>query len=191
MTTRLVLLSPLVATLLFGHCDSLDGPVVQAARRALASGDVDAALAWVQPGQESAVREAFLQTMSVRKLNAGAEKLADTWFFETLVRIHRMGEGAPFTGLKPAGTGLPDAVRDADNALATRDLRALEQTLTAALQQSLRERFSHVLHARDYDAANVTAGRKYVAAYVDFIHFAEGLENSLARHGEEAGQHIH
>jgi hypothetical protein len=31
----------------FGHCDGMDGPVVQAAQRALAKGDVNLVLLWV------------------------------------------------------------------------------------------------------------------------------------------------
>jgi hypothetical protein len=164
---------------------------VQAARQAIASGDVNVVLPWVQPGEEPIIRQAFLQTMSVRTLNAAAEKLADTWFFETLVRIHRAGEGAPYEGLKPAGTHVASAIRAADKALATGDLQTLEKTLAVALQQGLRERFSRVLQSKGYQPANVNDGRKYVAAYVDFIHFAERLEESLARGREQAAGHVH
>ena len=191
MTRRVVMISLLAATSLFAHCDSLDGPVVQAARRAIASGDVNLVLPWVQPDQESTIRQAFLRTTSVRTLNATAEKLADTWFFETLVRIHRAGEGAPYEGLKPAGTDVANGIRAADKALATGDLETLEKTLTVALHQGLRERFLRVLESKDYQPANVNTGRKYVAAYVDFIHFAERLEKSLTLVQEHATEHLH
>jgi hypothetical protein len=191
MRIRLVTILLLAAAALFAHCDSLDGPVVQAARKAIASGDVNVVLAWVQPDQEPAIRQAFLQTMSVRTLNAAAEKLADTWFFETLVRIHRAGEGAPYEGLKPAGADVPGAIRAADKAVATGDLQTLEKTLTVALQQGLRERFSRVLQWKGYHPANVNDGRKYVAAYVDFIHFAERLEEASTPGPEHAAGHAH
>jgi hypothetical protein len=129
--------------------------------------------------------------MSVRTLNTTAEKLADTWFFETLVRVHRAGEGALYQGLKPAGTDVSSALGAADKALATGDLQTLEKTLTVALQQGLRERFLRVLEARGYQLASVNAGRKYVAAYVDFIHFAERLEESLTTVREHATEHVH
>ncbi|HEX8984150.1 MAG TPA: DUF6448 family protein [Bryobacteraceae bacterium] len=191
MSKRVVTISLLATTVLFAHCDSLDGPVVQAARRAIASGEVNVVLPWVQPGQESTIRQAFLRTMSVRTLNTTAQELADTWFFETLVRIHRAGEGAPYEGLKPAGAEVSNAIRAADKALATGDLQPLEKTLTAAMHQGLGERFLRAQESKGYEPANVNAGRKYVAAYVDFIHFAERLEKSLTPVDEHSAEHVH
>ncbi len=180
MRIRVVTILLLATTVLFAHCDSLDGPVVQAARRAIASGDVTGVLPWVRPDQESVIRQAFLRTMSVRTLGPDAAKLADTWFFETLVRIHRAGEGAPYDGLKAAGTYVSDALRGADKAVDTGDVQALEKALTVALRRGLRERFERVLASKDHSPADVNAGRKYVAAYVDFIHFAERVEEAVA-----------
>lgn len=85
----------------FAHCDTLDGPVVQAARIALEKGDVRALVKWVQADDEKEIRVAFQKTLAVRAKGAEAKELADMYFFETLVRIHRAGEGAPYTGLKP------------------------------------------------------------------------------------------
>jgi hypothetical protein len=180
MRIRVVTILLLATTVLLAHCDSLDGPVVQAARRAIASGDVNAVLQWVPPDQEATIRQAFLRTVSVRALGPDAEKLADTWFFETLVRIHRAGEGAPYDGLKPAGTYVSGALRGADKALDTGELQTLEKALTVALQRGLRERFERVLASKDHSPADVNAGRKWVAAYVEFIHFAERVEEAIA-----------
>ena len=101
-------------SLLSAHCDALDGPVVKAARRALETGSPDGVLAWVRPADESAVRQAFARTLAVRKLGPEAKELADLYFFETVVRIHRAGEGAPYTGLKPAGQDIGPAIPAAD-----------------------------------------------------------------------------
>jgi Family of unknown function (DUF6448) len=87
-----------------GHCDGMDGPVVKAAQKALEAGNVNLVLIWVQKADEVEVRKAFDQTITVRKLGPEARALADRYFFETLVRLHRAGEGAPYTGLK---TGRP------------------------------------------------------------------------------------
>jgi hypothetical protein len=106
------------------HCDGLDGPVVQAARKALETGEVNLVLIWVQKPDEAEIKRAFDHAQTVRKLSAEARELADRYFFETLVRIHRAGEGAPFTGLKPAGRDLGPAIPAADNAL--RDGNAME-----------------------------------------------------------------
>ena len=95
----------------YAHCDGMDGPVVKAAQAALAKGDVNLVLIWVRKNDETEIRQAFERTVNVRKLSPEAKELADTYFFETLVRIHRAGEGAPYTGLKPAGRDLGPARR--------------------------------------------------------------------------------
>ena len=85
------------------HCDGPDEPVVAAAGKALKSGDVKLVLAWVQKTGEAEIKSAFRKTLFVRKLDPQAKELADTYFFETLVRVHRAGESEPYTGLRPAG----------------------------------------------------------------------------------------
>ena len=95
------------------HCDTLDGPVIQDARKAIEAKDITPVLKWVKPHDEKAVRAAF------KKVLAGTAKghdAAENLFFSTLVKIHRAGEGAPFSGLKPAGAVEP-AVAEADKAL--------------------------------------------------------------------------
>lgn len=108
-----------------GHCDGMDGPVVKAAQKALETGNVNLVLIWVQKADEVEIRKAFDQTMTVRKLSPEAKALADRYFFETLVRLHRAGEGAPYTGLKPAGRDLGPAIPAADKALADRTAEPL------------------------------------------------------------------
>lgn len=117
-----LLLAPLPA---LAHCDTLDGPVVKAAQAAFANGNVNLALVWVQPKDEAEIREAFRRAQDVRKLGPEARKLADTYFFETLVRVHRAGEGAPFTGLKPVGLDLGPALPAGGLALENGDLKPL------------------------------------------------------------------
>lgn len=171
------------------HCDGLDGPVVAAARRALAIGNVDLALIWVQPGDEAEVRAVFNETASVRKLGPAAEQLADRQFFETLVRLHRAGEGAAYTGLKPAGLDLGPAIPAADRAINTDDLARLEELLSRAVQKGLHQRYEKVMTLRKYDPRDVKAGRAYVAAYVDFIHYVERLYESAGT--DPHGHYIH
>lgn len=171
------------------HCDSMDGPVVAAARAALASGDVHLVLVWVQPGDEPEIREAFRKTLEVRSLDATAEALADRWFFETLVRVHRQGEGAPYTGLKPAGEGTPDGIAAADRALSTGDVDQLASTLAELTDAAIRERFQTVMDSKGYATDDVAAGRRAVAAYVDFIHFVEAVHLAVtptSAHGHSA-----
>lgn len=162
------------------HCDGMDGPVVQAAQRALETGDPAFALIWVQEGDEPEIRTAFERTLAVRALNPQARDLADRFFFETLVRIHRAGEGAPFTGLKPAGRDLGPAIPAADEAIRARSIDPVARLLAGALQERLREHFEAVTAKQAFRADDVAAGRAYVKAYVEFIHFVERLYEATA-----------
>lgn len=166
------------------HCDGLDGPVVQAGRQALDRGDVRLALAWIQPAGEAEVREAFSRAIAVRKLGPEAKELADRYFFEALVRVHRAGEGEPYTGLKPAGRDLGPAIPAADRAIASGSAEPLLRLLRDDMQSGIQQRFQHVLRARKFDGTDVDAGRAYVKAYVQFIHYVEGIHQAAA--GSEA-----
>ena len=83
----------LVPTVAFAHCDSMDGPVVKAAMAALEQGNANLMLIWVKEEYEAEVRGAFERTLVVRQLGGEAKALADRYFLETVVRLHRMGGG--------------------------------------------------------------------------------------------------
>ena len=157
------------------HCDGLDGPVVKAAQQALDTRDPTLALIWVQADDEPEIRIAFARTLAVRVLSPQAKELADRFFFETLVRVHRAGEGASFTGLKPAGRDLGPAIPAADKALEEGSVESVVKLLTAAMQEGLGDHFNQVVAAKAFDPGDVAAGREYVKAYVEFIHYVERL----------------
>lgn len=172
----------------FGHCDTMDGPVVKAAVRALESGDVNLVLIWVQKKDEPAIKEAFQKTLAVRKLSGEAKTLADMYFFETLVRIHRAGEGVAYTGLKPAGTEVEPGIEAADHALEKGSAEELLKHLDETIHHRMRQHFSAVMAKSKFDSKNVEAGREYVKAYVEFIHYVERLYAAAAR---PASGHLH
>ena len=176
----------------FAHCDGLDGPVVKAAKEALESGNPNLVLIWVQKSGEAEIKEAFRNTLAVRKLNPQAKELADMYFFETLVRVHRAGEGEPYTGLKPAGRDLGPAIPMADRALENGNLESLLRLLSDDMQRAVRARFEDTVAKKDYRANNVEAGREYVETYVLFLEQAERIHqaaNSPVRgHVEESGK---
>ena len=163
------------------HCDGMDGPVVKAAQAALAKGDVNLVLIWVRKDDEADIRRAFDQAVAVRKLSAQARDLADTYFFETLVRIHRAAEGAPFTGLKPAGRDLGPAIPAADQALNSGNLVPLTNLLVEQTRAGLLERYKQALAAKNFKTQDISAGREYVERYVTFIHYVEGVFESATR----------
>lgn len=166
------------------HCDSLDGPVVNEARVALEKGEIEPVLKWVKAEHEETVRQAYMQARNVRKLNPEARALADRYFFETVVRVHREGEGASYTGLKPAGTIDPPIVK-ADQSLAGGSVDKLADAISAHVGEALRERFAHALAAKQQADKSVEAGREFVEAYVQYVHFVEGIV------GLVHGQHAH
>jgi Family of unknown function (DUF6448) len=166
----LTLIAP---TRVLAHCDGLDGPVVKAAQRALDTRNPAFALMWVQPKDEPEVQAAFERTLIVRALSPQAKELADQFFFETLVRVHRAGEGAPFTGLKPGGRDLGPAIPAADKAIEQGSVESVAKLLTTAMQERLREHFNEVVSTRTFRAGDVAAGRASVKAYVEFIHYVE------------------
>jgi Family of unknown function (DUF6448) len=183
----------LMPATVFGHCDGIDGPVVKAAQQALAKGDVNPILIWVRANDEAEIRRVFAKTLAVRKLNPEARELADLYFFETLVRIHRAGEGAPYTGLKPAGRDLGPAIPAADKAIETGALEPLLKLITSESTNGLRERFQKATAAKKFNAEDVKAGREYVKAYVEFVHYVEGLhefvQGSDDGHSDSAAKH--
>jgi hypothetical protein len=164
------------------HCDTLDGPVVNDARRALDNGNVNLVLGWVRAADEPEVRGAFQRASAVRKGDAAAKELADRSFFETLVRVHRAGEGAPYTGLKPAGQPEP-AVAAADRAIATGQLEPVAKMLTQRVQHGLHEQYDAVAARRKYDPNDVAAARAYAGAYVQYVHYVERLHDAAATGG--------
>ena len=168
----------------FAHCDGLDGPVVKAAQSALQTGNVNLVLVWVQQKDEPEIRAAFQQALVVRKQSSEAQALADRSFFETLVRIHRAGEGAPYTGLKPAGRDLGPAIPAADKALETGAVGPLQDLLATAVQHGLKEHFEALRTLRGYDPNDVAAGRRYVQAYVEYIHYVERLHEAATAAAE-------
>lgn len=170
-----VLLCGLPSAPAYAHCDGMDGPVVKAAQEALAKNDVNLVLIWVRKRDEAEVRRAFEQTVTVRTLGPQARELADMYFFETLVRIHRAGEGAPYTGLKPASRDLGPAIPAADQALTLGDVAPLANLLVEKMRTGLLERHTKAMAARSFKVQDVDAGREYVEAYVSYMHYVEGI----------------
>ncbi|HKZ51658.1 MAG TPA: DUF6448 family protein [Candidatus Acidoferrales bacterium] len=157
------------------HCDTLNGPVVMAAKQALEQGDLTPVLKWIQKEYEPEVRAAFEETIRVRAQGKEAKELADRYFFETVVRLHRAGEGAPYTGLKPAGTAWGPAIEAGEKALASGDVEPAVRLLTEAAAAGIRERFAQVWQKKQHAEESVEAGREFVHAYVEFMHYLERL----------------
>lgn len=169
----------------FAHCDTLDGPVVADARTALEKKEVTPVLKWIKPEHAAELETAFNRTLAVRPQSKEARELADQFFFETLVRLHREGEGAPYTGLQPAGAELDSGIAVADKALVSGNADAAVKAVTEAIAEGMRQRFEKAVEKKKHAEHNVEAGREYVAAYVEFIHYVEALHTIATR------DHVH
>lgn len=176
------------------HCDTMDGPTVADGRRALEIGNANVALKWVDADHESELQAAFDLARRVRGLGDDARELADRYFLETLVRLHRAGEGEPYTGIRPSGIAIDEKVVAADRAIAEESLAPLEHLVSGDELPELRDRFERVLATKDFDVDDLAAARGYIAAYVAFFHLAEGEEHRHEPHGshhEHGHRHDH
>lgn len=158
------------------HCDSVNGPVVAAARAALEAGDVKLVLPYVAPASEAELSAAFEEALAVHRMGGTAQQLADRYFFETAVRLHRAGEGASYTGLKFEAVHDP-ALEAAENALMTGSLDEVEAILLEAVRHGVHTRFEAV-HAARQEVENlgtVAADRERVEAELIFEKYVVDL----------------
>ena len=158
------------------HCDSLDGPVVKAAMRALEANDVDLVLPFVHAPGEGEVRDAFAQVVRVRRSDgAPTRELADRYFFETVVRVHRAGEGAPYTGLKPAGLDVGPVIPLAERAIETGSADELVELLCNAVRSEVKQRFDRMMRLQAGRGTGVERARAYVEAMLGFEVYSHKL----------------
>lgn len=172
----------------FSHCDTMAGPVIQDAKKALEKGDVTPVLKWVKKEQERKVKETFQRALAAKTKGQAEKEKAERHFFETLVRIHRAGEGAPFTGLKP-DESIEPIVAAADNSLETGNPEELIKQVTDEVAAGIRKRFDRTVETKKHINESVAAGREYVAAYVEFTHYVEGLyQKASGERGHHPGE---
>jgi hypothetical protein len=161
------------------HCDSLDGPVVTAARQALDAGDVDLVLPFVPAVGEAEVRAALERAMPVRALGPQARETADQLFFETVVRVHRAGEGAPYTGLKPAGLSVGPVIPLAERAVEKDSADQLADFLSDTLREELRHRLHQVHDLANHRDRSLEDAREYVEAMLGFEVYSHHLYEAM------------
>ncbi|MEX0685534.1 MAG: DUF6448 family protein [Balneolales bacterium] len=188
--SALLLIGIFVPNYAHAHCDAIDGPVVIAAKKALENGNVNLVLVWVLDEHDEEIRQAFAKTRKVRGINEEVKELADRYFFETLVRIHREGEGAPYTGLIPEGVYKNPIVEASDHALESGSLRELRDHLVSALEGGLHNHYDKTQELKNYDINDVQGGREFVEAYVKYIHYVKPIHQAIANESSESA-HSH
>lgn len=154
------------------------GPVAVAARQALKTGRFEPIQIWVGQEQEPELRQAFQKCLAVRRMDGEAKDLADRYFLETAVRLHRSAEGMPFTGLKPA-QALPPDIAAAEKALAVGDISEIAHFLEAEMKKEIKEWFDKAIKAKKHKDESVAAGREWVDAYVKYVIYIHGLHKKI------------
>ena len=150
------------------HCDSEQGPVAAAAHQALENGNLKLILPYVPPEAETELTAAFKQALEVRKAGGSAKELADRYFIETAIRLHRAGEGAPYNGVTDETT--PKAILVADKAMTTGSLDETYKMLDQQIKKGIEEKYEAVVKARTEaeELRTVEAHRERVEAELTF-----------------------
>lgn len=181
-TTQFAILTVALSTgLAFAHCDTTSGPVIQEAKAALEKGEVTPVLKWITKENEAGIKTAFAKTVAVRAKGPEAKELADQYFLETLVRLHRAGEGFPFTGIKDEPP--EKIIQLSDQALAADSPDELIKKIQGHIGEVIRTKFNTVVETAKNKDKNVEAGRAYVAAYIKYMHFIEKIHTAVMSTG--------
>ncbi len=171
------------------HCDSYDGPVIKDAQKALETQNPDLLLKWIHESQEAEVLTLFHKTSALKEGDGEIYNIVEQHFLETLVRLHRETEGAPYTGLKPAGTTKP-IINLTDRAMLDGDIDGLIARINDKTAEIIREKHEKATLLHAVKDESVEQGRAYVEAYVDYTHSIEALHD-LLDHIHEGIEHSH
>ncbi len=157
------------------YCDTMDGPVVKAAELALEMENVNYVIPYVKKEYETELKEAFDKTVSVRELSGEAAEVADYWFFETTVRLHMLGAGKPYEGIKQSGLNNGHIILKAHEAIEKKDIDVLKLFLVDSLNEAIKTRFEIVISKKNYDSNDTEAARDYINSMLEFIQFSNDI----------------
>lgn len=172
------LISFLMSSEIFAHCDSYDGPVIQDAYIAFETKNVVPVLKWIESKYEEEISTLFLKTLEYRDKDQQVYELLERHFLETLVRYHREGEGAPYTGLKPAGS-TSTIIKMTDASIENKAIEPLLRNLNSHIGKLITEKHERLMLLNVHKEESIKQGRDYVAAYVDYTHTVEALHKVL------------
>jgi hypothetical protein len=173
------------------HCDSKDGPVVLAAMTALETQDVDEALRFAPEEAEVEIRAAYLKALEARKEGPAAKEIADLYFAEMVVRHHRAGERAPYTGLKPAGMDVGPVIPVAERAISTGSVDELASLLSDTVQHQVKSRLDRVLQLKAQATLGLPESRAYTSAMLGLQVWAHKLHLAMGASAHEGHSEHH
>lgn len=172
----------------FAHCDSYDGLVIKDAKKALETNNVNLVLKWITAEQENEIIPLFNKTYSLKSGDKEIYAIVEKHFFETLVRLHRETEGAPYTCLKPAGT-TKQIILMTDKALEDENIDDFLLKLNNHINKIVREKYHKVAEQKKVKDVSVEQGREFVSAYVDYTHTVEAIHDIIEHGGASHSVH--
>ena len=166
--------------------------MANAASEALETGNVNLILPFVPAEAEAELTAAFDRAAAVRSQSSEAQALGELYFTEAAVRLHRAGEGAPYTGLKPADTDFGPVIPAAEEAIESGELEPLLALLSQEIEAGVTDRFSHVTAMGSASEApatpeDVPAARERVSEELAFIGYVEGIYQATEGGGHAEG----
>jgi hypothetical protein len=168
--------------------DITNGSVMDAAKMALDTGNVNYVLIWVPEASENKLKNLFAKTVCERRDRKDVQDIAFDWYFETVNRLHRAGEGTLYTCMNLAGLDERSVVPKVKRVIETGEAEEIIGFIPKTQEHDFRHRFRHVMEKKNYDVNNVVDGRAYVAAFTDFIVYLHHIYTSIPR---EAGHAEH
>lgn len=162
----------------YAHCDLESGPVAVAAKQALKTNDVNKVLIWVSEEQEQELTATYRQAKAVYAKGGASKTLAEQYFMENSVRLHRLAEGMSYTGLKPAQAA-PEVIQIAERSLDTGNLAPTNDLLVSMTKDKVSHYFEQARAAQKQSNGDVTSGREAMDAYVRYVTFVEHLHETI------------
>ncbi|MDD1775284.1 MAG: DUF6448 family protein, partial [Methanobacterium sp.] len=155
--------------------------LVKAAEKALEMENIKYVLPYVSSPDEEELKDAFEKTLLVRELSSEAAELADYWFFETAVRLHRRDEGKAYTGLKSADPDWGPILPKINRAIDTENVDELLNFLLNFIKEDIMIRFEELISRKDYDQNDVEEAREYINARTEFIRYSIKFYNYVEK----------
>ncbi|WP_321329100.1 DUF6448 family protein [uncultured Ilyobacter sp.] len=174
-----IFLIPFLAPFILGHCDTMDGPLVADIKKSLKSKNITPVLKWIKKSDEEEIKNMFERVLSFSKENSEQKELLDLYFIETVVRVHRKGEGAPYNGLKHSGFPIDPIIKKGDLSIDSGKIGDLAEILSKEIKIKIETKFKKASELKNKADTDVEIGRKYTEAYSDYIHFIESLHRLI------------
>jgi hypothetical protein len=174
-----IFIIPFLTPFILAHCDTMDGPLVADIKKSLKSKNIMPVLKWIKKSDEEEIKNMFERVLSFSKENSEQKELLDMYFIETVVRVHRKGEGAPYNGLKPSGFPIDPIIKKGDLSITSGKVDDLAELLSKEIKIKIKNKFEKAWELKKNANLDVEIGRKYTEAYADYIHFIESLHKLI------------